>query len=403
MLSTSFKSFFQDIFSLKRLSLIGVAIVSSKLVLILIAYFFNETGYNIFNKYYYTASILILFGSFGFNFAITRVKIKPFILLGSVVFNLFITLTVYCLIAEPFTNIANIISLFVYSMFSSIGGILVFKSLFDGNYKNYFILTLTHSLLHLSIIPFVIYSNYDLTILFPALAFVWILVIVWMLFPLQENNSSDFKHFYKLGFSAFVINSTAGLAFALDKYFINHFYQLDVANSYTFAWSLVAPILYIGVLVEKNIYSLKEGESKKIIKKSAALLLIAVIGYAALFTGIIAYFPQLLPGSVDPILLKNIFFFMIIGYGVYAIIHFPINGYLFKYADDIDQKLISIGYLVVSLIFTALFYFILADWLKTNYQNLIIAVMTYIFSLLIIKTTILFYNQKTAHDKTQIT
>ena len=135
MIPSKLSSFFKDIFSIKRLSLIGAAIVSSKLVLILVAYFFDETEYNTFNKYYYTASILILFGSLGFNFAITRVKIKPHILLGSVVFNLIIVLTVYNFLAEPFTSSASIISLFVYSLFSSIGGILVFKSLFDGYYS----------------------------------------------------------------------------------------------------------------------------------------------------------------------------------------------------------------------------------------------------------------------------
>lgn len=399
MIPSKLSSFFKDIFSIKRLSLIGAAIVSSKLVLILIAYFFNETEYNTFNKYYYTASILILFGSFGFNFAITRVKIKPHILLGSVIFNLVIVSTVYNFLAEPFTNISNIISLFVYSLFSSIGGILVFKSLFDGYYSRYFILTFAHSLLHLSIIPFVIYFDYDLVILFPVLASIWMLVIAWMLFPLQENNSNDLKQFYRLGFSAFVINSTAGLAFALDKYFINHFYQVDVANSYTFAWSLIAPIFYIGVLIEKNIYSIKNGVAKRVIRKSLVWLIVAIVGYAFTFTMLIIYFPKLLPHSVEPNLLRNIFLFMIVGYGIYAIFHFPINGYLFKYADDINQKLISIGYIVVTLMFACVIYFALSDWLMINYQNLISAVMAYIFSLLIIKTTILFYNKKFTNEQ----
>ncbi len=391
-------SFFKGIFSIKRLSLIGAAIVSSKLVLILIAYFFNETEYNTFNKYYYTASILILFGSFGFNFAITRVKVKPLILFGSVTINLVFVLIIYVLLNETVLHFFDIISLFIYSLFSSVGSILVFKSLFDGNYGNYFILTLAHSLLHLSIIPLVKYLGFNLTILFPILGFIWIFIIVLLLFPLKENNSENVKRFYKLGFSAFVINSTAGLAFALDKYYINHFYQLEIANSYTFAWSLVAPIFYIGALIEKNIYSIKNGNAKKIIKKSAIWLIVAIIGYVLLFTSIIIYFPNLLPNSVDTILLKKIFLFMITGYGIYAIFHFPINGYLFKYSADINQKFISIGYIIVTITFALLSYFILSDWLKLNYQNLIIVVMSYIFSLLIIKTVVLLLNRTYLSD-----
>ena len=46
MVLSKLRSFFKDIFSIKRLSLIGAIIISSKLVLILIAYFFDETEYN---------------------------------------------------------------------------------------------------------------------------------------------------------------------------------------------------------------------------------------------------------------------------------------------------------------------------------------------------------------------
>lgn len=62
--------------NIKKLFFLGVAVASTKLMLLLFAYFFNAENYNQFNQIYYTASIIILFGSLGFNVVIREVYLN---------------------------------------------------------------------------------------------------------------------------------------------------------------------------------------------------------------------------------------------------------------------------------------------------------------------------------------
>ncbi len=72
---------------LKNYFFLGIAVASTKLMLLLFAYFFDAETYNQFNQIYYTASIMILFGSLGFNIAVTRVNMSPKLVSAAVVIN----------------------------------------------------------------------------------------------------------------------------------------------------------------------------------------------------------------------------------------------------------------------------------------------------------------------------
>lgn len=61
--------------NIKKLLFLGVAIASTKVMLLLFAYFFDAETYNQFNQIYYTASLIILFGSFGFNVVTMKVDL----------------------------------------------------------------------------------------------------------------------------------------------------------------------------------------------------------------------------------------------------------------------------------------------------------------------------------------
>lgn len=63
--------------NIKKLFFLGVAVASTKVMLLLFAYFFDAETYNQFNQVYYTASIIILFGSLGFNIIIRKVNFNP--------------------------------------------------------------------------------------------------------------------------------------------------------------------------------------------------------------------------------------------------------------------------------------------------------------------------------------
>jgi len=375
--------------SLKKFLLIGLSIFLYKVVFLAYAYAFTQQQYNYFNQSYYTASMLILFGSLGFNISLTRMPIRSLTLFLFITINVIITYLVLHLISTPFKDITEIIPVIVYSAFTAAGGVLNFKLLFDGNYQKYFLMMLLFAIAHFMIIPAVLI--FDLSI-FPALCvftIIWFFV-VYRTYQPSITDSKNYNEFYKIGFSAFVINSAVSLGLAGDKFIVNHFFTAEIANAYTFAWGLTAPIFYIGNLIEKYLFAEPKPDKNRILKKGFLFSLILISAYSGSIITLIYFIPSLLPDSISPETFSNIFVFMISGYSIYVIFHFPINTYLFKVTDTIKQKVISVYYSFIILIFAFLFYYSIRNTVDLNYQILLAAVWIYIFTLLIVKALIIF-------------
>jgi MFS family permease len=375
--------------SLKKIILIGLSLFLFKSVLIIYAYAFNSGQYNLFNQSYYTASLLILFGALGFNISQTRIPIKTLKIFLFVTFNILITYLILHLISIPLIGIADIISIVIYSTFSAVGGIMNFKLLFEGKYQEYFWVMLFFTIAHLCIIPVVIYFNVSI---FPSLSFFIILwfLLVYKFFDKENVRDNIYKDYYKIGFSAFVINSAVSLGLAGDKFIVNHFFTTDIANAYTFAWGLTAPIFYIGNMIEKYLYAEQKPDKNRILKKGFIFSLLLISVYTLSIVAVVKFFPSLLPGSVSKENFGNIFIFMITGYAVFVIFHFPLNSYLFKVIDTEKQKRISIYYSFIILFFVPIFYFMMNYSSGINYKILLITVWLYIFVLLIVKALIIF-------------
>lgn len=375
--------------SIKKFFLIGLSLFLFKSVLIAFAYLLNEEQYNLFNQSYYTSSLLILFGSLGFNIAQTRIPVNSVKLMLFVSINTIIAFTLLHIISSPFQNAEEIIPVLLYCIFISVSGILNFKILFSGDYKKYFYILLSLTSVHLLSIP--ITKLFDLQ-MFPVLS---ASVVVWFIFTFRffdkefNTNFSSIEYF-KIGFSAFVINSAVSLGLAGDKFIVNHFFTADIANAYTFAWSLTAPIFYIGTLIEKYLFAEQKPDRNKILKKGFLLSTILITTYSLSIILAVQLFPFLLPDSVSKDIFKSIFNFMITGYSTYVIFHFPLNTYLFKVIDTPRQKTISKYFLIVILIFIAVFYSIVNIPVAINYRTLLSIVWVYIFLLLIIKAVIIF-------------
>jgi hypothetical protein len=379
--------------NIKKLFLIGVAVASTKVVLILFAYFFNAETYNLFNQVYYTASMVILFGSLGFNIAVTRVSLNKKLVAVAVLINVFIAYLFLQVTSQPFVSAYEIASVILYALFSSIGGIYVFQLLFSGNYKDYVILTLLYSFLHLLLIPFVLYFNTTIFIVLPAVSFLWFIIG----FPkyIKQNGKSkrEIKEFYKVGISAFIINSAVSLALAADKYFVNHFFPLELANSYTFAWGITAPMFYIGALVEQFLFSETNTSKSNILKRGFILSTTFIIIYAIALLLIINFFPGIIPASVNYSYVIKITTLMITGYSLYVIFHFPVNAYLFKSLSTEKQKSISIAFAIIISSFLILYILIFRGVITINYVLLLILTWSYIFTLLVTKIFIMFHKE----------
>ncbi|OQY70207.1 MAG: hypothetical protein B6D44_16280 [Ignavibacteriales bacterium UTCHB2] len=376
--------------NIKKLMLLGFAVVSTKVMLLLFAYFFNSETYNHFNQIYYTASIVILFGSLGFNIAVTRINVSMWLLTFAVVLTTSIAYLFLQILSSPFENGIEIFSILLYCTFISITGIRVFQILFSGKYRDYVLLTLLYSILHLLIIPAIIFFNVSLFALLPAIAVLWFIIGYPKFIKQTGSTEAGFKEFYKIGISAFVINSAVSLALAADKYFVNHFFPIEIANAYTFSWSLTAPMFYIGVVIEQYLFSESNKSKSNILKRGFLLNVVLVVFYAVIASLIINFFPGIIPSSVEYKMVLKIFSFMLIGYSVYVAAHFPINAYLFKSLGVGKQKRISIFFTIIIVIYIAVYILILREIISIDYISLLLITWSYIFALLITKALIMF-------------
>ncbi len=380
--------------NIKKLFFLGIAVASTKAMLLLFAYFFDAETYNKFNQIYYTASIIILFSSLGFNIAITRINISLKIVCLAVLVNALFVYSILQIVSDPFNNLFEIVSILLYSILISASGIFVFHLLFSGIYRDFVLLTVLYSLFHLLIIPAIIFFQLNLFIVLPAAALLWFLSVsikdVNHKNIKAEVSASNLREFYKIGLSAFVINSAVSLALAADKYFVNHFFNLEVANSYTFAWGLTAPMFYIGVIIEQYLFSELNTSKSNILKKGFSLSTSLVILYAVSVLLLVNFFPSLLPSSINYSYVISILTLMISGYSIYVVFHFPVNAYLFKSLGTEKQKSISIIFSVIISAFVVLYIIIMQEIITINYLWLLIITWSYIFILLITKVFIMF-------------
>lgn len=274
-----------------------------------------------------------------------------------------------------------------------LGGIFTFQILFTGRYIRYVFLTLLYSILHLAIIPFVTLLNVNVIYTLPFITVIWFSLGYPAFLRMHGNSTEIWKQFYKIGLSAFIINSAVSFALSIDKYFVNSFFDSLLANSYTFSWSLTAPVFYIGGIIEKFLYSGSFKNQSGFFKKGFGLSLIFITLYAVFLILLVFFFPDFLPASVDETLVRNISVLMISGYSIYCLFHFPVNAFLFKLTPAAVQKTISLYFIIVIIILTAFFSLVFRGVISLNYTELILSIWIYISLLLTVKVIILYNNR----------
>lgn len=387
--------------SLNKFILIGLSLFAYKAVLLVFAYVLNSQQYNAFNQAYYSASIIILFGSMGFNIAQTRMPVKPYFIFLFVAFNVIITSLLLQFLSKPFSSFSDSVPIIIYSVFIAAGTILNFRLLFEGNYKKYVLIVLLLTFAHLIVLPAAVHFNIFIFHLLAPAAVIWFFSVFKML-NRGTVSALNIVEYYKIGFSAFVINSAVSLGLAADKFIANHFFTIETANSYTFAWGITAPVFYLGNLIEKYLFAEKNPDKTRLLAKGFMISIVLISAYITAILFVINFFPQLLPGSISAELFYEIFTFMIAGYSVYALFHFPINAYLFKVLDVKKQKTISVYFSVIIAAAVIAFYFITNTDNIISYKMLLLAVWIYIFTLLTIKTIIMFKSKSAETSESNV-
>ena len=376
--------------SIKQIITLGLTLVLPRIPILLAAYVLSKENYFFFNKYYYTAAMQILWSSFGFEFAISFTKTKYTLLTGSILTNVLITsIVLYFAVIEEL-NIYKFMAISSYSFFVTVANVINFRILYTGKAFIYLLTNMLNAiLLFLAIMLGGIYAENGLIIgltLGAALYFITVLAFQFRN-EREQFDGKSLKELYTLGFSSFVINSIVPFLLAADKFIVNHNFENITANSYTFAWGLTAPLFYIGNIFEKLIYAEKKEVTKKMVLVNGLLNIALITIYAiAVFTAI-NISDSILPQSVSKEMVRSITLIMLIGYSIYAIVHFPLNGYLFKQKNKSFPKKIAVLYVIAAAVFVIL-YALIREELYVHYTRLLFFNFTVLTVLLIIKIAV---------------
>lgn len=372
---------------LLKIILLGLTNLLPKIPLFLAAYILSSDQLLSFNRYFYNATLITIISSFGFDFAYNLSKPSFRLMIFAQLINSIITTVV--LTAGSFLSVSflGVISLFSYSLFINLAHVFQFRLLFIGRYRLYFI---THLLNMVAFILLLVgiksMSREMIYLLFPFSSSIILFINFYFLIRYDNEKlcSEDIIDLYRSGFPAFLINSIVPFLFILDKFLVNNHLDQVTANSYTFAWLLTAPLFYIGNIFEKMIYSSTEKLGKGVFIQSIILNSSAIILYALLISFLLFFQSWLLPKTINLLLVQKIGITMLFGYSIYAVFHFPLNGYLFKYKNKKIQNSIAIKYFILAIA-SLLFILFSKDYLLSDFQNILLLNFSILALLLLIK------------------
>lgn len=382
---------------IKNTLLIGISFILLKSFNLVLPYFLDEIPYNEFNKVFYYASLISTIGTLGFTYAITQINFTPIILSLLVILNILLSYFMVYSFSGIEVSIINLFNIFLISFVTIIFSIHNFRLLFYSETNKYFITILIMSAAYFTALAMSLLIDVNLFFLYGIFGLFGLIFSIRFFEWGTEGNLKEIKKFYRLGLSTFVINSAAVMIVMADKFFANNVFSIEVANAYTFAWLLVAPIFYLGGVAEKNIYAANNKNAvKSSLKNSFGLIALGLIGYSFLVYLFTNYFQNLFPEIININLFAKIFHYMMMGYALFIFLHHPINGVLFKLNFHDSQKITSYLYLSILGIFAGLYYSNLINIGSDDYLYLITLVVSALLILAICKFLVLLYLHKQA-------
>ncbi|MBI9070780.1 MAG: hypothetical protein JEY94_04240 [Melioribacteraceae bacterium] len=360
--------------------------VSSKLVFLIVPYLLSAVEYNDFNKVYYAAGILVIFGRLGFEFAINKLNLRTDFLSLIVAFNIFIGFILLAIFDTKIEKIEEVLIIVLYSFFYVVANIFLFKALFRSKHKNYFIYKVSFGFFLLIGIILLTILHIKIIYVLPVAAFLW---FVTCFKKDNINRSDDIKSFYKLGVSSFIINTLPGISVIIDKFIANHYFATEVANAYTFSWIMIAPMIYVGNITEHLILASNNKKGSNTLQSGVIFTIIGIICYNLLCLVILNYFSELLPASIDVEIVKMIVPYLLIGYSLYTILQNPVKAYILKFANKNIQSKLSRVYPIIALSFVTAIYCTF-ELLKSSSYILLIGIdFIYLFAIILVQYIVL--------------
>ncbi len=301
--------------------------------------------YNSFNSKYYSATMLTVISLMGLDFVFARNKPGLKIIIFLLISNVLISFGIYSALSgrSEIMILPFLISNVAFSLYTTV---LLFENqlrrylLFSFLYLMFGVLAVTvHKLLTIDF--FTIYAACSIALI-PGLI---------LIRSQQGRNKIKPGELYILGYSIFLINALSGVIFNIDKYLVNNYLSIPAGNAYTFAWTVLVPVFYIGNLFEKQIYTQSDPRPPtRQILGIAFFNAFSVSGYLLTINYIFVTY-GLLPDSVDKENFIRITRMLSLGLFVFSVAHFPINGILLKYSSAKIQKISGMINLFIIVIF----------------------------------------------------
>lgn len=329
----------------KNLIILLVSSALNKGFLLILPYIVSGEIYNEFNSLYYSATMLTVIAVFGLDFVAARKKYIPKPLFTAIVLNIILSFGLFSIITGEF-NAEVLIFLVTNISFSLYTTFFLFK----GDLKRYLVSSFCYFGTGLISIILSFLLSWPL---FTIFSFISISLITGLKFVNFGDDQNNYKlsEIYISGGSIFLINALSGIVFSFDKYIVNNYLGIVNANAYTFAWTLLVPVFYIGNLFEKQIYtSKKEKTEYRDVAKIAAFNASSLFLYLVVVNSVILFF-NLLPDSINKYTFSRISLMLSAGLFIFSCIHFPLNGVLLKYSSSRIQKLSGLINLALLVIF----------------------------------------------------
>lgn len=375
-----------------QLSQISLSILFPKIYLIILAYLLKHEQYNNFNLNYYNASLLILIGTLGSNYVFPRYSIDKKFLNLFVGLNIIGGFIIISLISKQKVLESDFIFTFIYSYCITIGGLMNFYFLYHGKVNKYFYYQILLFLLQILSLLISLTTNIALFKILTVFVLVWSLIIYFRFNLKGRFNLEKSFYLYSRGLYIFIINSAVTIILQTEKVIINQTMSMFISNSYIFAWSIIAPIYYIGNIIEKYLLSLPQ------LKKLSIKLFIinGTLVFSYLLTIYLFFIncKQILPKIIDFDHFINIFLIMVIGHGTFVTINFPLNSILLKFMSSRYQKKFSKLLLVALLLFFSCIFVYSSIRTEMNYIHILLITFTFIFIILYFKFSLVYRNSK---------
>lgn len=308
-------------------------------------YLIPAEEYNHFNSLYYSSAMLTVISLMGLDFVFARNKPS----LKVVLYLLSVNVIVFFII---FTALSGRFEVMILPLLISNIGFSLYTTvlLFQKQLNKYLLASFIYFMIGVSAFTIHKITGIELFILFSVCSLALIPGVI-LHFDRLERVKIGLSEVYLLGLSVFMINALSGVVFNIDKFIINNYLGINEGNAYTFAWTILVPVFYIGNLYEKQIYT--ESGSKLPYYRILKISLLNAVSLSVYLFAVNYIFINynLLPKSVDKDTFAQISQFLSLGLLMFSVVHFPLNGILLKYSSPETQKKSGIINLLVLILF----------------------------------------------------